>query len=105
MNTQMTGYPSIDKAWLEYYSEEAINALLPEGTIYDYLYESNRSHPKDVALNYFGRKITFQQLFGNIEKQEPISDITFTQKHNMRREHITLCAYCAYRQVLTHRMA
>jgi len=26
----MTGYPSIDKPWLEYYSEEAINAKLPE---------------------------------------------------------------------------
>lgn len=31
MTTQnMTGYPSIDKPWLKYYSEEAINAPLPE---------------------------------------------------------------------------
>ena len=30
MNTnQTTGYPSIDKPWLKYYSDEAINAKLP----------------------------------------------------------------------------
>ena len=27
---EKTGYPSIDKPWLKYYSEEAINAPLPE---------------------------------------------------------------------------
>ncbi len=27
---EMTGYPSIDKHWLKYYSEEAINVSLPE---------------------------------------------------------------------------
>ena len=34
---RQTGYPSIDKPWLKYYSEEAINAELPECTIYEYL--------------------------------------------------------------------
>ena len=34
MTTQnMTGYPSIDKPWLKYSSEEAINAPLPEGSM------------------------------------------------------------------------
>lgn len=40
-----TGYPSIDKPWLKYYSEEAINAPLPECTIYEYLYENNKDYP------------------------------------------------------------
>ena len=35
---KLTGYPSIDKPWLKYYSEEAINAPLPECTIYEYLF-------------------------------------------------------------------
>ena len=63
-----TGYPSIDKPWLKYYSEEAINAPLPECTIYEYLWENNKDHLDDVALNYFDRKITYGELFGNIEK-------------------------------------
>ncbi len=68
MNTQPTGYPSIDKPWLKYYSEEAKNAKLPECTIYEYLWERNKDHLNDVALNYFDRKITFRELFDNIEK-------------------------------------
>lgn len=30
MNENMTGYPSIDRPWLKYYSEEAIHAPLPD---------------------------------------------------------------------------
>lgn len=65
---KLTGYPSIDKPWLKYYSEEAINAPLPKCTIYEYLWENNKDHLDDVALNYFDRKITYGELFENIEK-------------------------------------
>ena len=65
---KLTGYPSIDKPWLKYYSEEAINAPLPEYTIYEYLWGNNKDHFDDVALNYFDRKITYGELFDNIEK-------------------------------------
>ena len=64
----LTGYPSIDKPWLKYYSEEAINADLPAYTIYDYLYESNKDYRDRTALNYFGRKISYGELLENIEK-------------------------------------
>lgn len=65
---KLTGYPSIDKPWLKYYSEEAINAPLPECTIYDYLWKSNKDNLNDIALRYFDRKILFSELFDNIEK-------------------------------------
>lgn len=64
----LTGYPSIDKPWLKYYSEEAIIAKLPTCTIYDYLYENNRDYQSRTALNYFGQKISYGVLFENIEK-------------------------------------
>lgn len=64
----LTGYPSIDKPWLKYYSEEAINAPLPECTIYEYLWENNKEHLDSVALNYFGNKISYEELFKNITK-------------------------------------
>lgn len=41
-NKEITGYTSIDKPWLKYYSEEAISAPLPECTIYEYLWENNK---------------------------------------------------------------
>ena len=65
---KLTGYPSIDKPWLKYYSEEAINAVLPTCTIYDYLYDNNKDYQDRTALNYFGRKINYGELLDNIEK-------------------------------------
>ena len=65
---QVTGYPSIDRPWLKYYSEEAIKGELPECSIYEYMYENNKDYPKDIALNYYGRKITYAELFVNIDK-------------------------------------
>lgn len=67
-NKEFTGYPSIDKPWLKYYSEEALNAKLPECTMYEYLYENNKEYLHNNALDYFGNKITYGELFGNIEK-------------------------------------
>ena len=64
---KLTGYPSIDKPWLKYYSEEAINAPLPECTIYEYLYENNKDYPNDIALEYMGSKITYGKMFAHID--------------------------------------
>ncbi|MBR3186030.1 MAG: acyl--CoA ligase [Oscillospiraceae bacterium] len=65
---KLTGYPSIDKPWLKYYSEEAINAPLPECTMYQYIWENNKDHLSDIALRYYGAKISYGQLFENIKK-------------------------------------
>lgn len=65
---KLTGYPSIDKPWLKYYSEEAINAVFPECTIYGNIYDHNRAHLTDVALLYFGKKISYEKLFSEVDK-------------------------------------
>lgn len=67
---KLTGYPSIDKPWLKYYPKEAINAPLPECTIYEYLLENNKDYPKDIALEYLGSKISYGKLFANIDSCE-----------------------------------
>ena len=38
MRAEQTGFPSVDKPWLKYYSEEAIQEKLPECTMYDLIY-------------------------------------------------------------------
>ena len=68
MEKQMTGYPSVDKPWLKYYSKELINASLPEYTIFEYLEKNNKDYLSDIALIYFGREITYGELFENIDK-------------------------------------
>ena len=67
-NKTLTGYPSIDKPWMKYYSEEAINAPLPECTIYEYLWENNKNFPSEIAINYYGKLITYKELFDQIDK-------------------------------------
>lgn len=64
----LTGYPSIDKPWLKYYTDEAINAPLPECTIYESVYRSNKNHLSDIALMYYGKKISYKVLFEKIDK-------------------------------------
>ena len=64
---KLTGYPSIDKPWLKYYSEEAINAPLPTGSMYDFMCECNNERMNKPALNYFGKKISHQQLRENVD--------------------------------------
>ncbi len=65
---KLTGYPSIDRPWLKYYSKEAIEAPLPDCTIYDYLVRNNKEFPKDTAILYLGRKITYGALFQKIDE-------------------------------------
>lgn len=64
----LTGYPSVDKTWLKYYPQEVIEMELPKMNIYDYLYQNNKEHLTKVALNYLNNKITYQELFDNIDK-------------------------------------
>lgn len=63
-----TGYPSIDKPWLKYYSKEAIKAVFPQMSAYDYLVQNNCTHLADTALIYFDKELSYGQLFKEINR-------------------------------------
>lgn len=63
-----TGYASLDKPWLRYYDEKHILSDLPKMKIYDYLFEQNKDHLSETALNFEGFKCTFQDLFDRIDE-------------------------------------
>lgn len=70
-----TGFPSVDKPWLQYYSETAINAELPKSTMYEIVYNNNQSNLEKTALEYYGTKISYECMLkeisiiaGNLEK-------------------------------------
>ena len=50
------------------YSEETVNAKVPECSIYEFLVKNNRDYPNGVAINYLGREINYKTLFENIDK-------------------------------------
>lgn len=65
---RQTGYPSIDKPWLKYYSDEEWSNPVPERTLWRTVYENNKDNLDTIALNYYGNKITYRKLFREIEK-------------------------------------
>ncbi|MGN1198576.1 MAG: class I adenylate-forming enzyme family protein [Acetatifactor sp.] len=67
MTDKQTGYPSVDKPWLKYYEDEIKNKSLPKCFLYEYIYSENMGYKKQVALEYFGTKITYKKLFQGIE--------------------------------------
>lgn len=67
-NQTPTGYPSIDKPWLKYYSDKSLSAGLPSGSMYDHMVSCNAKRMDNVALNYFGRKILYSELISEIAR-------------------------------------
>lgn len=65
---RVTGYPSIDKPWLKYYSKEQIAYNLPKTSIYEYLYMQNKDYLNEIALIYFNSKISFTKFFHLIDE-------------------------------------
>ncbi len=65
---EMTGYPSKDKPWLKYYSEEAVKADLPDCTMYEYILRQNKDNMSHVALNYYDANITYGRMFEKIDQ-------------------------------------
>ena len=63
----MTNYPSIDKTWLQFMDDEQILKDVPVKNVYQELYDNNKDHLDQIALLYFGAKITFRDFFNNIE--------------------------------------
>ena len=69
MPQQMTGYPSIDKPWVKYYSKEDSKQRIPspDCSMIDFLRQCNANNLDWPALDYFGAKTSFRDLFDAIE--------------------------------------
>lgn len=63
-----TGYPSIDRPWLQFYDSALTEDDIPKCSVYHLLYENNKEHLEDTALIYFDRKISFKVFFNKIKK-------------------------------------
>ncbi len=66
-DTNHTGYPSVDKPWLKYYTEDDLRIEVPKCTIYQNIYEQNKNYSNDIAINYYGNKMRYAKLFSKTE--------------------------------------
>lgn len=66
---KMTGYASIDKPWLKYYSEDEILADVADSSAYDYLLDcmNKGGYASKIATNFYGT-MTYQQMFNKADK-------------------------------------
>lgn len=59
----MTGYPSIDKPWLKFYSKDEPCVPSPNKSIYAFLKENTQVYKDWIALDYYGKKVTYKYVF------------------------------------------
>lgn len=62
------GYPSVDKPWLRYYTNEELDIEIPNCSVYENLYQHTKCYGKNIAIEYLTIKVSFDQLFSKIDK-------------------------------------
>ena len=62
-----TGYASVDKPWLKYYKEQDLIQENPRQTLYEHILDRNKDNMEFYALNYFGQRITYKEMFKKID--------------------------------------
>ena len=82
------GYSSIDKTWLRNYDKSSISKQAPKMTIYELLYERNKDHLDDIAIEYYGKKISYRELFENIDNTAK----SFLDMGVKKGEIVTICS-------------
>ena len=54
------------KLWDKYYAKKDRKINVPNLSVYEYLRECNKDNMDAIALNYFGKTMTFKYFFGEI---------------------------------------
>ena len=67
LTDRQTGFATLDKPWNRYYKGIEQSSLFLKTTPYIGLVNNNRNFPEEIAIEYFGAKITFGQLIKNID--------------------------------------
>ena len=86
---KLTGYPSIDKPWLKYYSEavDMQGVPSPDCSMIDFLRGCSADRLDFPALNYFGAKTSYKKLFETVERAAAA-----LQKHGVQKgDFVSLC--------------
>lgn len=60
--------PSQEKPWMQFFDEKAKSAVLEKRTIYTQIRTNNEDHPDDIAMNYYGNKISYGKLLREADR-------------------------------------
>lgn len=65
-NRGLTGVPSIDQPWKQFYSQDDLSIVIPEMTLTEYIEYKNANRMSLNAIRYLEKRITYEQLLENI---------------------------------------
>lgn len=82
----LTNYPSIDKPWLKFYTEEQIQEEAIKGSLYDALVHYNRFNLMTTAINYYDNKISYLEMIKKIDE----TAIAFTNNGVKKGDKVTI---------------
>lgn len=63
-NKNLTGFPHIDKPWMQYYNEEEVDEINEDldMNIAEYIEMKNKNNGSGIAIEYYGNEITHDEL-------------------------------------------
>lgn len=61
-------YASITQPWLAHFNIDVIHSINNTKTIYQDILDANKDHLDEIAIEYFGAKITYGELISNSDK-------------------------------------
>ena len=64
----LTGVPSVDKAWKQYYTNGEMDIQVPDMSLTEYIYQKNKDRLYLNALRYFQKRVSYEELFERIEQ-------------------------------------
>lgn len=63
-------YPTMDKAWLQYYPEDVLMIDIPNKTVYEFMREGNLDNLDGYSISNLGKNYTYKELFEKIDEIE-----------------------------------
>ena len=60
-------YPSIEKPWLRYYHEDALDYSPSKENLYTHIRRGNHNHGNDIAISFYDKNISFADFFAEVE--------------------------------------
>jgi long-chain acyl-CoA synthetase len=83
-----TGYPSLDQPWNKQYIQEELTKEREKRTVFQEIYTNNNHYLQELAIEFFGTKISYDVLFNKIESTAK----AFKEYGIKKGDFVTICA-------------
>lgn len=68
----VTGYPSVDRPWMQFYDEELAKRETPKQNLTDYLKDKTKGLDYDIASSYYGVETTYDEFWENVDTSSKV---------------------------------